>query len=371
MIEYLPLKKITEKYASEIHEAVNRVVDSGWYLQGREVEAFEQEFSQYLGVPHCVSCGNGLDALTLIIRAFKAMCIMQEGDEIIVPANTYIASILSITENGLIPILVEPEEDTYEIDSSLIEQYITARTKAIMIVHLYGRNAYTPKIGELCNKYNLKLIEDCAQAHGLRRVQGSKVQGGVYQAYSFYPTKNLGALGDAGTVATDDKELADKVRALGNYGSGKKYVFDYQGRNSRIDEIQAAVLRVKLQHLDEDNAIRRKIADYYYQNISNPHVRLPKYTEENVYHIFPVAIDNRDAAQVCLKEQGIETLIHYPIPPHRQKCWQDSAMESYINEKMHLPITDRMAQQELSLPLSQVLTFDDAEYIVEKVNGIM
>ena len=296
---------------------------------------------------------------------------MQEGDEIIVPANTYIASILSITENGLIPILVEPEEDTYEIDSSLIEQHITARTKAIMIVHLYGRNAYTPKIGELCNKYNLKLIEDCAQAHGLKRVQGSKVQGGVYQAYSFYPTKNLGALGDAGTVVTDDKELADKVRALGNYGSGKKYVFDYQGRNSRIDEIQAAVLRVKLQHLDEDNAIRRKIADYYYQNISNPHVRLPKYTEENVYHIFPVAIDNRDAAQVCLKEQGIQTLIHYPIPPHRQKCWKESAMESYINEKMHLPITDRMAQQELSLPLSQVLTFDDAEYIVEKVNGIM
>jgi dTDP-4-amino-4,6-dideoxygalactose transaminase len=240
-----------------------------------------------------------------------------------------------------------------------------------MIVHLYGRNAYTPKIGELCNKYNLKLIEDCAQAHGLRRVQGSKVQGGVYQAYSFYPTKNLGALGDAGAAATDDKELADKIRALGNYGSGKKYVFDYQGRNSRIDEIQAAVLRVKLQHLDEDNASRRKIADYYYQNISNPHVRLPKYTEENVYHIFPVAIDNRDAAQVCLKEQGIETLIHYPIPPHRQKCWKESAMESYINEKMHLPITDRMAQQELSLPLSQVLTLDEAEYIVEKVNGIM
>lgn len=360
MIEYLPLKKITEKYSYEISDAVNRVVRSGWYLQGREVEAFEREFAQYLGVPYCVGCGNGLDALTLIIRAFKNMGVMQEGDEIVVPANTYIASILSITENGLIPVFVEPEEDTYEIDSSLIEQHITVRTKAIMIVHLYGRNAYTPLIGEICDKYNLKLIEDCAQAHGLRRQYSI-----VYQAYSFYPTKNLGAFGDAGAVVTDDSELADIVRALGNYGSSKKYVFDYEGRNSRLDEIQAAVLRVKLQHLDEDNARRRQIADFYYHNINNSHIRLPRYTEENVYHIFPIACDNRDAVQAYLMEQGVQTMIHYPIPPHRQKCWQNSPMAPYINETMHLPITDRMAQQELSLPISQVLTHDEANYIVD------
>ena len=364
MVEYFPLKQITEKYSFEILDAVNRFVRSGWYLQGREVEAFEREFAQYLGVPYCIGCGNGLDALTLIIRAFKNMGVMQAGDEIIVPANTYIASILSITENGLIPVLVEPEEDTYEIDSSLIEQHITVRTKAIMIVHLYGRNAYTPLIGELCNKYNLKLIEDCAQAHGLRW-QDSR----AYRAYSFYPTKNLGALGDAGAVVTDDSELAEIVRALGNYGSGRKYVFEYEGRNSRLDEIQAAVLRVKLQHLDEDNARRRQIANFYYQNINNPHIRLPRYTEENVYHIFPVACDRRDELQAYLKEGGIQTLIHYPIPPHRQQCWKGSPMEQYINEQLHLPITDRQAHEELSLPLSQVLTTEEAEYIVDKVNG--
>lgn len=366
MIEFLPLKKITEKYASEIHEAVSKVVDSGWYLQGVEVEAFEREFAQYVGVRHCVGCGNGLDALTLIIRAFKIMGILQEGDEVIVPANTYIASILSVTENGLVPVLVEPDENTLEINPSLIEERITQRTKAIMIVHLYGRNAYSPKIGELCAKYNLKLIEDCAQSHGLEAKGSTPYY--IYKAFSFYPTKNLGALGDAGAVVTDDAELAKIVRALGNYGSGTKYVFDYQGKNSRLDELQAAILRVKLRHLDDANRHRKEIADYYYKNICNPKVRLPQYTDENVYHIFPVLCEKRDELQAYLKEQGIQTLIHYPIPPHRQKCWQGTVMEQYINAKLNLPLTDRIAQQELSLPISQVITMDEAKCVVEKIN---
>ena len=367
MIEFLPLKKITEKYSSEIHEAVSKVVDSGWSLQGGEVEAFEREFAQYVGGKYCVGCGNGLDALTLIINAFKMMGIMQEGDEVIVPANTYIASILSITESGLIPVLVEPDENNLEINPDLIEERITSRTKAIMIVHLYGRNAYFPKIGELCKKYNLKLIEDCAQSHGLQTEDSTPYY--IYKAFSFYPTKNLGALGDAGAVVTNDDEFASIVRALGNYGSGKKYVFDYQGKNSRLDELQAAILRVKLRHLDSDNRHRKEIADYYYKNISNPLVRLPEYTEENVYHIFPVFCEKRDELQAYLKSQGIQTLIHYPIPPHRQQCWKNTAMEQYINDKMNLPITDLIAQQELSLPISQVITNEEAECVVEKINS--
>ena len=367
MIDFLPLKKITEKYASEIHEAVDRVVDSGWYLLGREVEAFEREFAQYVGVKHCIGCGNGLDALTLIIRAFKMMGVMHEGDEIIVPANTYIASILSVTENGLIPVLIEPDEKTLEINPSLIEVHITPRTKAIMIVHLYGRSAYSPNIDELCTKYNLKLIEDCAQSHGLETKNSTPY---IYKAFSFYPAKNLGALGDAGAIVTDDDELVSIVRALGNYGSRKKYVFDYQGKNSRLGEIQAAILRVKLRHLDCDNHYRKEIADYYYKNISNPLVRLPEYTDENVYHVFPIFCEKRDELQAYLKEQGIQTLIHYPIPPHMQKCWQGTPMERYINANMNLPITDRIAQRELSLPISQVITKDEAEFVVEKINEI-
>ena len=366
MIEFLPLKKITEKYASEIHEAVSKVVESGWYLQGREVEAFEREFAQYVGVRHCVGCGNGLDALTLIIRAFKIMGIMQEGDEIIVPANTYIASILSVTENGLVPVLVEPDENTLEINPSLIEERITPRTKAIMIVLLYRRNAYSPKIGELCSKHNLRLIEDCAQSHGLDTKTSTPYY--IYKAFSFYPTKNLGALGDAGAIVTDDDELASIVRALGNYGSSKKYVFDYQGKNSRLDELQAAILRVKLRHLGDDNRHRKDIAEYYYKNICNPFVRLPEYTDENVYHIFPVFCVKRDELQAYLMEQGVQTLIHYPIPPQIQQCWRSTPMEQYINAKMSLPVTERIAQQELSLPISQAITKDEAEYIVGKIN---
>ena len=256
MIKFLDLQKVTEKYAEEIHEAVNRVIDSGWYLQGKENEKFETDYSAYIGTRYTVGCANGLDALIWIFRAYVEMGIMKAGDEVIVPANTYIASILAISENGLKPILVEPSIETYQIDDSKIEEFITERTKAILIVHLYGQCAYTEKIGELCKKYNLKLIEDNAQAHGCL-FKGKRTGSlGDAAGHSFYPGKNLGALGDAGAVTTNDKELAEIVRSVANYGSTRKYVFKYIGRNSRLDEIQAAVLDVKLKHLDEDIAIR-------------------------------------------------------------------------------------------------------------------
>jgi dTDP-4-amino-4,6-dideoxygalactose transaminase len=275
MIKFLDLQKITEKYSDEIHEAVNRVVDSGWYLQGKENAKFEKHFADYIGTKHCVGVGNGLDALVWIFRAYIELGVMKPGDEVIVPANTYIASILAITENGLKAVLVEPDMKTLEIDDNKIEEVITEKTKAILIVHLYGRCAYTDKIGALCTKYNLKLVEDNAQAHGCmfnRRRTGSL---GDAAGHSFYPGKNLGAFGDAGAVTTNDEILANTVRALANYGSQKKYVFKYKGRNSRLDEIQAAVLDVKLRHLDEDNDHRKQIAKCYYEHINNKYVSLP------------------------------------------------------------------------------------------------
>ena len=274
-IPFLSLKDVTAKYADEIHEAVKRVVDSGWYLQGKENEQFEQHYAEYIGSKHCIGCANGLDALIWIFRAYIELGVMQPGDEVIVPANTYIATILAITENGLVPVLVEPRKDTLQIDDSLIEERITERTKAICIVHLYGRNACTNHILDLCKKYNLKLIEDNAQAHGCH-FNGKRTGSlGSAAGHSFYPGKNLGALGDGGAVTTDDDELAAAIRALANYGSQKKYVFKYTGRNSRLDEIQAAVLDVKLRHLDEDLKARQAIADYYYDHIDNPLVELP------------------------------------------------------------------------------------------------
>ena len=275
MIKFLDLQQVTAKYKDEIHEAVNRVIDSGWYLQGKENEKFEADYSAYIGTKYTVGCANGLDALIWIFRAYVEMGIMKAGDEVIVPANTYIASILAISENGLRPILVEPSIETYQIDDSKIEEFITERTKAILIVHLYGQCAYTEKIGELCKKYNLKLIEDNAQAHGCL-FKGKKTGSlGDAAGHSFYPGKNLGALGDAGAVTTNDKELAEIVRSVANYGSTRKYVFKYIGRNSRLDEIQAAVLDVKLKHLDEDIAIRKEIAKYYINHITNPNIITP------------------------------------------------------------------------------------------------
>ena len=365
MIPFLSLKDITAKYAEEINSAVQRVVNSGWYLQGEENKRFEEDYARYIGTEHCIGCANGLDALIWILRAYKELGMMQDGDEVIVPANTYIASILAITENKLKPVLVEPRFDTLEIDDSLIEDKITPKTKAIMIVHLYGRLAYTDKIGALCQKYGLKLIEDNAQAHGCR--YNGKCTGSLGDAagHSFYPGKNLGALGDGGAVTTNNKDLADCIRALANYGSQKKYVFKYCGRNSRLDEIQAAVLDVKLHHLDDDNSLRQKGAAYYYENINNPLITLPIRLpdENNVYHLFPIFCEKRDELQAYLRENGVQTLIHYPIPPHFQECYKGEW------EGISLPITERIAKQELSLPISQVMRGEEMAEVVKLING--
>ncbi len=364
MIPFLSLKDVTAKYAAEIHEAVDRVVDSGYYLQGPENDRFEKNFAKYIGTQHCIGCANGLDALIWIFRAYIESGFMKPGDEVIVPANTYIATILAITENGLVPVLVEPKINTLQIDDDLIESRITGRTKAVCIVHLYGRCAYTKKIGDICARYGLKLIEDNAQAHGCLYSDG-RMTGSIGDAagHSFYPGKNLGAFGDGGAVTTDDKELADAIRALANYGSQKKYVFKYCGRNSRLDEIQAAILDVKLKHLPEDNAHRKMIARYYIDNISNPYVTIPDEMpmESNAFHLFPILAENRDELQKFLLDNGVQTIIHYPIPPHKQECY--CAWNS-----LSLPVTEQIADQELSLPIGPVISIDEAKLVVELVN---
>ena len=375
-VPFLSLHDVTAMHGEEIQAAVKRVVESGWYLQGEEVARFEQHYAEYIGTEHCVGCANGLDALIWIWRAYIELGVMQPGDEVILPANTYIATHLGITENGLVPVCVEPKADTLEIDDELIEQHITSKTRAICIVHLYGRNAYTEKIGALCKKYNLKLVEDNAQAHGCTfngRKTGSL---GDAAGHSFYPGKNLGALGDAGAVTTNDTALAAAIRALANYGSQKKYVFKYAGRNSRLDEIQAAVLDVKLKYLDEDVRKRQVVADYYYEHISNPLIELPtRLSEENnVYHLFPVlvaskpltgGVNTRDRLHDYLEEHGIGTVIHYPIPPHKQECY---AKEAWNIPQLSLPITEYLADAELSLPISPCMTKEQMEYVVKCIN---
>lgn len=370
-IPFLSLKNVTAKYASEIHEAARRVIDSGWYLQGLENERFEENYAKYIGSKYCIGCANGLDALIWIFRAYIELGIMKPGDEVIVPANTYIATILSITENGLVPVLVEPNPNTLQIDDSLIEERITDRTKAICIVHLYGRLAYTEKIAELCKKYNLKLVEDNAQAHGCT-YNGIKTGNlGDATGHSFYPGKNLGALGDGGAVITNDEELAKAIRTLANYGSQKKYVFQYTGRNSRLDEIQAAILNVKLAHLDEDLKERQKVAAYYYENINNPLITLPERLDDanNVYHLFPIIVkgkENRDRLQTYLAENGIGTVCHYPIAPHKQECYKNA---SWNMPMLSLPITERLADEELSLPMSPCMTEEEVKRVVECLNN--
>lgn len=364
MVPFLSLRSITDQYSNEIHEAVNRVVDSGWYLQGSENDRFEHSYADYIGTSCCVGVANGLDALTLIFRAYIELGIMQPGDEVIVPANTYIASILAVTRNGLVPVLVEPDIRTYQIDSNRIEEQISEKTKAILIVHLYGKCSYNKKIEEICKRYQLKLIEDNAQAHGC--VYDGRRTGSLGDAagHSFYPGKNLGALGDGGAVTTDDKELADSVRALANYGSVKKYVFQYQGLNSRLDEIQAAVLNVKLKYLDEDNRHRIETAHRYITEVSNERIILPQentYEFENVFHIFPVRTNERDSLQNYLKESGIQTLIHYPIPPHKQQAYREW-------NGMSLPVTEEIHRTELSLPISPTLALEDVGYVLELLN---
>lgn len=369
-IPFLSLKDVTALHGAEINEAVSRVVNGGWYLQGAENEKFENDFSDFIGAEHCVGCANGLDALIWIFRAYIEMGVMQPGDEVIVPANTYIATILAITENGLVPVLVEPKPNTLEIDDDLIESHITSKTKAIAIVHLYGRIAFTNKVGELCKKYNLKLVEDCAQSHGCKFEDG-RMTGNLGDAagFSFYPGKNLGALGDGGAMVTNDEELAKAVRALANYGSQRKYVFKYAGRNSRLDEIQAAVLDVKLKYLVQDNAHRKAVAHYYYEHIDNPLIALPDLLpdEQNAYHLFPIIVKDgkRDVLHDYLADNGVGTVCHYPIAPHKQECY---ANETWNVPQLSLPITERLANEELSIPIGPTITMDEIREIVRLIN---
>lgn len=363
MIKFLDLEKVTASHGKEINEAVSRVVNSGWYLQGKENDKFEKNFAEYIGSKYAVGCANGLDALIWILRAYIEMGVMKLGDEVIVPANTYIASILAISENGLVPVLVEPDINTYQIDPERIEEAITPRTKAILIVHLYGQCAYTAKIGEICKKYNLKLVEDNAQAHGCK-FNGQRTGSiGDAAGHSFYPGKNLGALGDGGAVTTNDEVLAKTVRTVANYGSTKKYVFNYIGRNSRLDEIQAAVLDVKLKYLDEDNARRKEVARRYIEGINNPAIILPqvKDWDAQVFHIFPIRTKKRDEFQRYLADNGVQTIIHYPIPPHKQECYKEWNNRSY-------PISEKIADEELSLPMSPVMTDDEVKNVIRLIN---
>lgn len=364
MIKFLDLQKINSLYRAEIIAALTEVFDSGWYLLGDKVKQFEQTLAKYTGCSNAIGVANGLDALRLIIRAYKEMGIMKDGDEIIIPANTYIASILAITDNNLIPVLVEPDRSTYNIDLSKIEEKITSRTKAILIVHLYGRTIYSEQLKELAKQYSLKIIEDNAQAIGAEW-KGIKTGNlGDAAGFSFYPGKNLGALGDAGAVTTNDNTLAITVRTLANYGSQKKYINQYQGLNSRLDEMQAAVLNIKMKYLDSENEQRRKIAIYYNEHINNSKIQLPdipKDNNEHVWHLYVIRTKERDKLQAYLTENGIQTLIHYPIPPHQQEAYKEWNSLSF-------PITEKIHQEVLSLPMSQVLSESEMQRIVSVIN---
>ena len=363
MVKLLDLQTITMQHAEEYEAAAKRVIESGWFLQGLENETFERDYAQYIGTKHCIAVANGLDALKLILRGYKELGVMKDGDEIIVPANTYIATILAITDNHLVPVLVEPTWDHLELDINKVEEAITPRTKGVMTVHLYGRIAYNDELGDICQRHGLKLMEDCAQSHGCTWKGVRTGALGHAGAHSFYPGKNLGAFGDAGAVTTDDEELASVIRALANYGSQRKYVFRYVGINSRMSELDAAILDVKLKYLDEDNQKRQQLAAYYYEHIDNPLITLPRRLsdENNVYHQFPVFCERRDELQEYLKEGRVQTLIHYPIPPHKQECYREWNDRSY-------PITERIHQQELSIPMNQAVSHEEAEIVVQLIN---
>jgi dTDP-4-amino-4,6-dideoxygalactose transaminase len=391
MIKFLDLQKINAQYAAELKQAAAEVIDSGWFLLGERVNQFEANLAKYTGVKHAIGVANGLDALRLILKAYIELGVMKEGDEVIVPANTYIASILAITDNRLKPILVEPDIHTYNLDITLIEQHITEKTRAIMVVHLYGRLCWSEQLEDIAKKHNLKIIEDNAQAIGAEYTypqtknnkQQTKKTGSLGDAagFSFYPGKNLGALGDGGAVTTNDDQLAEIVRALGNYGSKQKYVNEYQGLNSRLDEIQAAFLDIKLKYLDAENQCRREIAQFYCKNITNPNLILPatpsffnveRLTPNNeqkttnnlthVWHIFVIRHPQRDKLQQYLTESGIQTLIHYPIAPHKQFAFSKW-------NRISLPITERIRSHVLSLPISPVIRFGEVENIVKIING--
>lgn len=359
MIEFLDLEKINNRFRTQINKKINVILDKGWYLLGEENESFTENFAEFCGTKYCVGVANGLDALNLIIKAYG----FGSGDEIIVPANTYIASILAVSQNGCTPVLVEPDIKTYNINPDLIEEKITEKTKAIMVVHLYGQAVQMEKIWRLAEKYNLKIIEDSAQAHGAMYKGRRCGNLGDASGFSFYPGKNLGCLGDGGAVTTNDEVLANKIKALRNYGSNIKYHNIYKGVNSRLDEIQAAVLDIKLKELDKDNEKRREISKYYRENIKNPAIILPEIYDEkaHVWHIFAIRTKERDRLQKYLKDNGIETLIHYPIPPHKQVCYKE------LNN-LSLPITEEIHQTILSLPISPVLEYEEVERVVEVIN---
>lgn len=364
MIPFLDLKKINAQYRTELIEACTKVIDSGWYIQGNECKEFDIEFAQYCGTKYAIGVANGLDALILILKAYKEMGIMSDGDEVIVPSNTYIASILAISQNNLVPVLVEPDINTYLLDPSKIEEKITSKTKAILPVHLYGQTCQMNEINKIAEKYTLKVIEDSAQSHGA--YFDSKRSGNLGDAsgFSFYPGKNLGALGDGGAVTTNDEKLANTIKALANYGSHKKYENLYKGINSRLDEIQAAMLRVKLKYLDNETKKRREIANYYLENIKNDNIILPtlRAQDNHVWHVFVIRTTRRAELQKYLLENGIQTLIHYPIPPHKQNAYSEWKDESYaISEKIHEEI--------LSLPISGVQSLEDTKRIVEILNA--
>lgn len=364
MIKFLDLQKINKQYQAELKKVAAEVIDSGWYLLGQRVTAFEQELAAYIGVKNVIGVANGLDALRLIIRAYIEMGIMQEGDEIIVPANTYIASVLAITDNNLIPVFVEPAIETYNIDFSSIEEKITIRTKAIMVVHLYGRVCFSKELKDITEKHNLKIIEDNAQAIGAEWNCIKTGNLGDSAAFSFYPGKNLGALGDSGAVTTNDDELAKIIRSLANYGSYIKYQNKYQGLNSRLDEIQAAFLSVKLPYVDLEIQNRRAIAKYYFEHIKNPIIFLPNndIDDEHVWHLFVIRTKNRDELHKYLYDNQIQTLMHYPIPPHQQECYTD------FNSKS-LPVTELIHKEVLSLPMSPVMGIKEVKEIVEIINN--
>ena len=363
-VPFLDLKAINAREREALIAAFTRVLDSGWYVLGGEVAAFEREYAQYCGTQFAVGVGNGLDALTLTLRAYRELGRLKTDDEVIVPANTYIATILAITENGLTPVLVEPELATCNLDAALIEPVLTARTRALLPVHLYGQTANMTAINAMARKHGLIVIEDSAQAHGARHAGARAGALGDASGHSFFPSKNFGALGDAGAVTTSDAQLAEVIRALCNYGSREKYVNDYQGVNSRLDELQAALLRVKLQRLEADNARRRVLAQRYLAGIRHPALTLPVVAPDNeaVWHVFVVRTTDRDGLQRHLQDRGIGTLIHYPIPPHRQRAYAGWNDRSY-------PVTERIHAEVLSLPLSPVMVDADIDAVIAACNA--
>ncbi|KFC80959.1 DegT/DnrJ/EryC1/StrS family aminotransferase [Buttiauxella agrestis] len=363
-INFLDLHAINNRQRDELVTAFTRVLDSGWYVMGEELNKFESQFAEYCGVKHCIGVANGLDALILVLRAWKELGHLNDGDEVLVPANTYIASILAVTENNLIPVMIEPDINTYNINTDLIESAITNKTKAILPVHLYGQLSNMPLINEIAKKYNLLVLEDCAQSHGAHFENRKAGAWGNAAGFSFYPGKNLGALGDAGAITTNDNELADTLKALRNYGSHKKYENLYKGQNSRLDELQAALLRVKMEVLDGDTTIRQKIANRYINEINNSKIFLPavEKQEGHVWHLFVIRTSNREELQTYLQKNGIQTLIHYPLPPHKQLAYKELSA-------LNLPVAEKIHAEVISLPISPVMTDEEVNYIIKMVNN--